>query len=260
MPAQQGQEVLAEEALPDDASGKLLSIIVPVGPGDLSYLGLQELVCNYATIAENLGGNLVQRTQWIFSLVAGFELDGSMKQALHDNSFHFMVLHGPAGRARQINLALGQAAAQYVWILHCDSRMDQKDLQLFLQKLTNPDRSFAAATLYYFNLKFYDGPLFTWFNGFFANVRSKLCKLPFGDQGFFASRKFFHQAGLFNEAVSSGEDHAFVWQVKKRGDKIAPLNLSVSTSARKYQNLGWLRTTANHLYLTVKQAKQFKNS
>ncbi|MEO5970105.1 MAG: glycosyl transferase family 2, partial [Bdellovibrionia bacterium] len=112
----------------------------------------------------------------------------------------------------------------------------------------------SSGTLFYFWLRFADdGPFLCRFNAILANLRSKYFDLPFGDQGFLIRRKDFSQVGCYPHDFASGEDHAFAQRLKKRNFRIQPIDAFITSSARKYQTMGWFNVTARHLFLTFKQ-------
>ena len=84
--------------------------------------------------------------------------------------------------------------------------------------------------------------------------RSHGFKMPFGDQGFCLPAKRFHELGGYDESLAYGEDHAFVWTARTAGMKMRSTGAAIETSARKYQQNGWCRTTLRHFVLTWKQA------
>ena len=51
--------------------------------------------------------------------------------------------------------------------------------------------------------------------------------------------------------------HAFIWKAKKNNIPIKAVNAIIKTSARKYNERGWAKTTFEHLFLTIKQIKGF---
>jgi hypothetical protein len=150
------------------------------------------------------------------------------------------------GRARQMNLATLKVATPFIWFLHADTRLS-KDFNIQTQDLD-------FNTLYYFHLKFYEASPLMKINEWGLWFRSTFLKIPFGDQGFLVSHSLFQQLGCYNEAATYGEDHLFVWSARKAGAKVVNLGPTLLTSARKYQNMGWLKTTCKHLWLTARQA------
>lgn len=155
------------------------------------------------------------------------------------------------GRARQLNSGAGEATGDYLWFLHSDSRVPAESIAELVSAVQSIDRR----ELLYFKLAFQsDGPRLMWLNALGANLRSRLFGIPFGDQGFVVRRELFQELGMFDEQCLYGEDHLFVWKCRIKGVELRALRAVVATSARKYLEQGWLRTTTRHLLLTMKQA------
>jgi len=156
----------------------------------------------------------------------------------------------PRGRARQMNVAAGRATGHWLWFVHADSRLHVDTLAALNAFV---DRNEDA--LGYFDLVFRDdGPRLTAINAWGANLRSRLFGMPFGDQGLVVRRDRFLGLGAFDETLAGGEDHAFVWRAREQHLPLRRTGARLATSARKYNEYGWLRTTLRHLGLTVRQA------
>jgi GT2 family glycosyltransferase len=81
-----------------------------------------------------------------------------------------------------------------------------------------------------------------------TNLRSRVWRLPYGDQALFVRRCVFEAIGGFPE-LSIMEDFEFVRRLRRRGS-IALLEETACTSGRRWQHLGFLRTTViNQLVL-----------
>lgn len=161
-------------------------------------------------------------------------------------------LSSEPGRALQQNLGARQASGRWLWFLHADSVLDASTapaLEKFLR--------LAPVALGYFALRFAnDGPTLTRINACAANWRSRVFGLPFGDQGFVIERSLFLRLGGFDETAPYGEDHLLVWTARHAGIPTQSIGAVLTTSARKYAERGWLRTTAQHLRGTWLQAWQ----
>jgi GT2 family glycosyltransferase len=115
-----------------------------------------------------------------------------------------------------------------------------------------------AAAIGYFRLRFLaDGPRLTFLNAWGAHFRSRVFGLPFGDQGLLMPRRIFDALGGFDESVTAGEDHDLIWSARTRGIPLLPVDAPIFTSARKYAERGWWRTTREHLGMTRDQARRF---
>lgn len=217
----------------------LLSIVIPVGPGDRTWVNLlaqlspwvtneEIIICGPAAEEETL------RIVW--------------NEFAQNRSARWVVEGG--GRARQLNRGGMEATGKFLWFLHADSMLDGSAFPKLYQSIEKrPER------LHYFLLKFQkDGPYMTALNGWGAALRSLVFGMPFGDQGFCLERSMWLAVGRFPEGLSYGEDHVFVWRARQKGIKLQPVYGWISTSARKYRTKGWGRTTLSHLYLTWKQA------
>ena len=84
---------------------------------------------------------------------------------------------------------------------------------------------------------------------FGANLRSRWLQLPYGDQAIFVkAADFFRLNGFRNWPLM--EDYDFCRRLRKTG-RIAVAPASVTTSARRWQRLGVLRTTMTNLACVV---------
>ncbi|MCA9114175.1 MAG: glycosyltransferase family 2 protein [Planctomycetaceae bacterium] len=159
-------------------------------------------------------------------------------------------LPAPQGRATQMNHGASAAAGRWLWFLHADSRMLPDAVEALDAALTHqPD------ALHYFALRFLqDGPAGMTLNELGVRFRSRVLRMPFGDQGFCLRRDLFDSLGGYEETASYGEDHLLVWAARRRGIAVLGVSSAIQTSARKYRAGGWFRTTARHLRLTFAQA------
>ncbi|GAB6194908.1 glycosyl transferase family 2 [Lysobacter xanthus] len=161
------------------------------------------------------------------------------------------VLHAPRGRAAQLNAGAAATHAPVLWFLHADTGIDARVLAGLDRHLLN-----GAPGLGYFDLAFAsDGPALARLNGWGATLRSRLLRLPFGDQAFVIGRHDFVRLGGFPSV--DGEDHAFVWSARGAGLRLRALGGTVITSARKYGTRGWWTTTRQHWSATLRQSWAF---
>ena len=211
---------------------KNISIIIPLAPGEKAYLALLRDLEVFPSETEII-------------LVT--------TEPLAPGSTNIHVLKTEKGRARQLNFGAHHASKDYLWFLHADSRVSKKSILALETSLPS-----ASHSLFYFNLTFYDGPIWMILNTLGVWIKSHFFGIPFGDQGFFIQKSLFERVGEFNKKIVSGEDHAFVWKTKKAGIKLKCTGAVIKTSARKYKYQGWAKTTLHHLFLTFKQALLFQ--
>ncbi|MDB2415223.1 glycosyltransferase [Rickettsiales bacterium] len=152
-------------------------------------------------------------------------------------------------RAESLNAGALKANGKYLWFLHADSQINIKNIEALKAAIKKyPD------SLLYFDLAFIDAPLILKLNAFGANLRSRIFKAPFGDQGFCIKKDLFDKIGGFPVGLPYGEDHVFVWKARQNSISINRVEEKIYTSARKYKKYGWLKTTLLHQYLWIKQA------
>jgi hypothetical protein len=160
------------------------------------------------------------------------------------------ILVSPPGRARQMNAGAQAARGCWLWFLHADSRLCFRTLPALHAFLDGGD-----AALGYFDLRYRnDGPALARLNALGANLRARRLGLPFGDQGFVLPAAWFARLGGYDEGADCGEDHLLVWRARAAGLPLRRIAAPLASSARKYAEQGWWRTTTRHLGLTVRQA------
>ena len=159
------------------------------------------------------------------------------------------------GRALQMNTGARLARGSVFWFVHADTRLNARIIESLTGYLKHHTPGIA-----FFKLRFADdGPLLTRLNAWMANVRSSLFKLPFGDQGFVIDKSVFEQLHGFDETLRIGEDLDFIVRLNASGFQNTQLPGTLTTSARRYRQQGWVNTTLRHLWLTCQltyQAKQ----
>lgn len=146
------------------------------------------------------------------------------------------VLSASRGRARQQNLGASAARGAVLLFLHADTRLPAGYAGLIFEALLDPGVMLGAFS---FKTDLAGGAG----RGIEAlvNFRSKILRLPYGDQGLFLRKTVFASAGGFPDTPLA-EDFLLVRRLKKQG-RIVTLAAPAVTSGRRWQNLGLLRTT-----------------
>jgi hypothetical protein len=155
---------------------------------------------------------------------------------------------GTAGRGRQLNRAIEDARGHWLWLVHADSLPDRRALAS-IEAFTRHDEAAMA----YFDLAFErDGPALSTLNAWGANLRSRLLGLPYGDQGYCLRRSDWLRFGAFRNELLRGEDLDFLVRARRGGLGLRRLSGRITTSARRYRDRGWLRTTWAHQTTAVR--------
>jgi glycosyltransferase involved in cell wall biosynthesis len=213
-------------------------VIIPIGPADLNW---RDLLPDLWLLPGPF--------DWVEVIGVGTTDAPEGWGAPNDSKVEFKWVKAKKGRASQMNQGASLARGNYFWFLHADSRLGPGSVSaIFRGKERNP------GALYFFNLVFQsDGPKLTQLNTLGAWFRSHILGIPFGDQGFFLSKELFFELGPFDEKAEFGEDHLLVWKARQKSVPVCCVEEWISTSARRYRDHGWGRTTSRHLFLTAKQ-------
>ncbi|MHB8132090.1 MAG: glycosyltransferase [Mobilitalea sp.] len=156
------------------------------------------------------------------------------------------------GRANCLNVGAKYAKGEYLWFLHSDSILLDRTVNKLQETMGKQELG-----LYYFDLKFIIKTCYYMrFNEMGVLYRSRCLHTPFGDQAFFINRELFESLPLYSTEVPYGEDHILVRDYRRNQIPILPIGMKILTSARKYEENGWLKTNLRHLYLWRKQVRE----
>ncbi len=157
------------------------------------------------------------------------------------------VVLAPAGRGRQLNAGARAASGDVLLFLHADTRLSSAAGASLADTLRRTDvvgGCFALALR---------GPsarrrIAIWL-GKAISARSRWFKTATGDQAIFARRAAFERIGGFG-SYDLFEDVIFYRQLRRLG-RVVVLEPAVSTSDRRWEELGYVRTIATHLLLRL---------
>jgi len=156
-----------------------------------------------------------------------------------------VTLTAPRGRASQQNAGAAAASGDILAFLHADTRLPAGALTAITRALATGAHAGA------FSLSIRSRSPWLRLVAAGANLRSRLFGLPYGDQAFFFRRDLFDALGGFPE-LPIMEDVALMRALARTGERPVILPERVSTSARRWQAEGLLRTTARNLALLVR--------
>ena len=143
----------------------------------------------------------------------------------------------PRGRALQMNAGAAAAAGEVLLFLHADTRLPPRFDAAIGAALADP-----AVVGGRFDVRFDNpGAAFRMIAAM-MNLRSRLSRISTGDQAMFVRRGAFAALGGY-PPIPLMEDIELSRQLKRRG-RIASLRERVTTSARKWERDGVLRTIA----------------
>ncbi len=166
-------------------------------------------------------------------MVDGGSTDGTVDLA---RPFADRVIAAPRGRAVQLNAGAAAATGEVLLFLHADTLLGRGALDAVRRALADSRRVGGA-----FRLHIAARSRLLRLVGAGVNLRSRLLRLPYGDQAIFVRREVFDALGGFR-SLHMMEDLDLVRRMGRLG-RLAILNHAVTTSARRWRANGVVRTT-----------------
>jgi rSAM/selenodomain-associated transferase 2 len=146
------------------------------------------------------------------------------------------VVTGPASRGGQLRRGAGTAQGAWLLVIHADTRLPEGWTRAVDARM----RAGGAAA---FRLSFDASGVMPSLVAGWANLRSRVFGLPYGDQGLLIPKDIYEAAGGYPD-IPLMEDVALARRLRGR---IALMPLAVTTSADRYARAGWLRRGARNL-------------
>lgn len=149
------------------------------------------------------------------------------------------LVTGPASRGGQLVRGCAAAEGDWLWVIHADTRLPP-DWPAAIEAVL------AEGGAHYGRLRFDVPGLAPRLVAGWANLRSRVFGLPYGDQTLLLPRALYQAAGGYPDQPLM-EDVALA----RRLDLHA-LALTVTTSAARYQRAGWLRRGGRNLLILLR--------
>ncbi|NLW81368.1 MAG: glycosyltransferase family 2 protein [Desulfovibrionales bacterium] len=154
-------------------------------------------------------------------------------------------LSSPPGRGLQQNRGAAAAAGDVLLFLHADTRLPHRAFAAIRNTLQDSHLAGGA-----FRLGYAPSSPGLDFIAAAANLRSRLTRVPYGDQAIFVRRDIFEALGGF-EGIPIMEDVDFMTRLRKAGHPVRILHTAVRTSARRQQREGIAWCTLRNLLLRL---------
>ncbi len=148
---------------------------------------------------------------------------------------------GPPSRGGQLRRGAELAGGEWLLFLHADTGLPVGWSGAVLTQMSDGRPG-------YFRLAFDARGLAPWLVAGWANLRSRLFHLPYGDQGLLISRIDYDAVGGYLD-IPLMEDVAMA---RRLGARLSVMPLTVLTSATRYRREGWLRRGARNLSLLLR--------
>jgi rSAM/selenodomain-associated transferase 2 len=143
-----------------------------------------------------------------------------------------ILLTAPTGRARQMNAGAAAAEGTYLLFLHADTLLPPGAFRRIAETLSGSNHVAGA-----FDLRYNSDRSSMRFIARVACLRSRLTRIPYGDQAQFFRRDYFEKICGFAD-IPLMEDVEIMRRIKDRGDRVVILPEAVATSARRHEKEG----------------------
>jgi rSAM/selenodomain-associated transferase 2/rSAM/selenodomain-associated transferase 1 len=197
---------------------KTISVIIPA---------LNEAAC-----IENTLSMLTRREATEVVVVDGGSTDGTLDLA---KACGAIVLTAEPSKSGQMNTGAKVACGDILLFLHADTLLPENFEKSIISAIYKDGVAAGAFQLHINSelkgLRFIERV---------ANWRSRHLQTPYGDQGIFVTKSLFEAIDGYPDMVIM-EDFELIRRLKRRG-KIVILDQSVTTSPRRWQNLGIFKT------------------
>ena len=160
---------------------------------------------------------------------------------LHDRKV--ITIKSEKGRARQMNSGAKRARGDILLFLHADTSVPDNAFERIITVIKT-GRYVGGA----FNLGFDSQRWVFKLIAAVASMRSRITRIPFGDQAIFIKRNYFEKIGGFCD-IPLMEDLELMKRIRRRGDPIHIIPLKLTTSARKWEEEGVIYTTLRNWLL-----------
>lgn len=163
--------------------------------------------------------------------------DGTTIKHITDPSV--IALVSPKGRAVQMNMGARNASGDILLFLHADTVLPPGGPRKIIE--TMETGKYVAGA---FNIGAGTKNLFLRHIYYTSYLRSRVTRIPYGDQAIFIRKDYFRKIGGYPE-VPLLEDIRLMMKIRQNKDKIRILKEKVKTSSRRYEEegmiYGWLR-------------------
>jgi rSAM/selenodomain-associated transferase 2 len=174
-------------------------------------------------------------------------VDGAQEKdtlgAIHNGKV--IKLSSEKGRAKQMNAGASVAGGEILIFLHADTELPIHALRKIHSLLEQKEYVGGAFDLGIKSDKFIFKVI-----GRLASWRSRLSRIPFGDQAIFIRKEYFNRIGGYKE-IPLMEDLELMRRIKKSGDKIRIFYEQVMTSPRRWEKEGVIYCTLRNWTLQV---------
>ena len=205
-----------------------ISVVIPTLNAEAALPGC------LAALFEGLNAGVIRE----LVIVDGGSKDETVKIAEEAGA---TVVRSAPSRGGQLRAGVEASKGDWVLVLHADTQLAEGWSYVVAGHLSGEKAG-------YFKLRFDRKGLAPRIVAGWANLRSRLLGLPYGDQGMLVSRALYDEVGGYPD-IPLMEDVALARVLK---GQVVPLEAHAFTSADKYVRQGWLRRGGRNLWMLVR--------
>jgi rSAM/selenodomain-associated transferase 2 len=150
-----------------------------------------------------------------------------------------VVIRGERGRAFQMNCGAKKSRGQIILFLHADTYVLPESFDSVRKSMEDRQHSIGC-----YSLELKPANFWIWLVSKVANIRTKVFKLPYGDQAIFLRKCDFVKIGGYNNEPIL-EDVLLVKAAKQIGRLVILQHLATSSSRRWYKEGMYFTTLRN---------------
>jgi rSAM/selenodomain-associated transferase 2 len=174
-------------------------------------------------------------------IVVDGDHEGGTVRAIKNREVITMI--SPQGRGIQMNRGASVARGEILLFLHTDTELPENAFTLISSAMKKARYAGGA-----FDLGIQSGrPVFRLIEKM-VSLRTRLTRVPYGDQAIFIKKDCFEAIGRFQE-IPLMEDVELMRRMKKSGYRICIIPLKVKTSPRRWEQEGVLFCTLRNWML-----------
>ena len=187
---------------------------------------------NVNTIIENI--NLLKPKEVI--IVDGNSTDNTRK-LLKD----LKIIKTKASRGTQLKKGAEHSKQKWLFFVHADTKLHIENIRE-IKYFINKENSHKAA---FFHLKFNSSSIFAYFISKWANFRSKVLYMPFGDQCLLINKLYYESIGGYEEIIKM-EDMEIMLKIPNKYKYF--FKSYIETSFNKYKDNGIIAQSLKNIF------------
>jgi rSAM/selenodomain-associated transferase 2 len=181
--------------------------------------------------------------QWEIIVADGDPMGGTIRAIERGD---VITLTAPVGRGAQMNAGARRAGGRILLFLHADTRLPANAVERVIS-VCQDERVAGGA----FDLSIASSHPMLKIIARMASLRSRLTRIPYGDQAIFIKKSIFMAANGFAD-IPIMEDIELMRRLRRNGYRIRILEDRVTTSARRWQKEGiWYASLRNIVISTL---------